>query len=241
MKALAGIVAALVLLVAPSQRRQTKLPVGEAGTACGVRGSAARWSSSSHTAPRKPRTIAGRVVTIDCPVLEPRGRPPRAGTGGLDPISGKGAARRARNDTCAEARPEVRRAGPPRAGTTAWSRLRPSGATAATPQSPGRVVPLTQTGAVYLDEEAKARTLVEVLIGASLVGERRQLSGWPTYALLRDWGFRKLGDRFVSLANPTDTPPAGLSATTATATSTSSLRSFPPLVGGCSSRTMVTR
>ena len=70
-------------------------------------------------------------------------------------------------------------------------------------------MPLTQAGAVYLDEEAKARQLVLVLLGALLVGEKRQLSGWPTYALLLDWGFRKPGNRFVGLAGPTGTPPAG--------------------------------
>ena len=48
-----------------------------------------------------------------------------------------------------------------------------------------------------------------MLLDASLVGERRQLSGWPTYGLLLDWGFRKAGKRFVGLAGPTGTPPPG--------------------------------
>jgi hypothetical protein len=206
-----GVLTAAVLLAAPSTgAAQSKLPIGEAHGVRAVRGERGTVVFVfTHRAAKLSKRIAGRVVTIDCPVLEPRGRPPRAGTGGLDPISGAGGS----------GGPVTIRAG--KHGRRLVGRDLPLGDYCRvwlTPirrhggRSPSRLVlsvPLTQAGAVYLDEESKARQLVGVLLGALLVGERRQLSGWPTYALLRDWGFRKLGDRFVELADPTDTPPAG--------------------------------
>jgi hypothetical protein len=70
-------------------------------------------------------------------------------------------------------------------------------------------VPLTQTGAICLDEESKAHRLARVLVASLLVAEQRHLIGWATYELLRDRGFPRAGNRFVGLAGPTDTPPAG--------------------------------
>lgn len=70
-------------------------------------------------------------------------------------------------------------------------------------------MPLTQIGAVFLDEESKARDLFGVLFAVAIVAERRHLAGWPTYGVLRNLGFRKAGQRFLSLATPTDPPPAG--------------------------------
>src|SRR5215208_2727755 len=70
-------------------------------------------------------------------------------------------------------------------------------------------VPLAQTGAVFLDEQSKALRLVQFLLVASSVREQVHVIGWPSYELLWDSRFRKLGKRFVTLASPTDTPPAG--------------------------------
>lgn len=206
-----GFVAALVLLVAPSpSAAQTKLPVGKAHGVRIVRGERGTIVFVfTHRAAKLSKRIAGRVVTIDCPVLEPRERPPRAGTGGLDPLSGAGGS----------GGPVTIRA--PKHGRKLVGHDLPRGDYCRVWLTPigrhgGRdrsrlvlSVPLTRTGAVFLDEESKARQLVGVLLGVLLVGERRQLSGWPTYELLLDWGARKAGERFVGLDGPTDTPPAG--------------------------------
>jgi hypothetical protein len=72
-------------------------------------------------------------------------------------------------------------------------------------------VPLTQVGAVYLDEQFKAFSLLSVLTLAGLLAEERKPSGYPTPAQLLEAvpGFRPRpsGQRLVALAAPSDTPP----------------------------------
>ena len=67
-------------------------------------------------------------------------------------------------------------------------------------------VSLTQRGAVYLDEEAKAITIlkVEILVGAAK--EKLKLDGFPTYAQLEQ-RYPPIGKLVVPLAAPGDTPP----------------------------------
>jgi hypothetical protein len=67
-------------------------------------------------------------------------------------------------------------------------------------------IPLTQEGAVYLDEEAKARRLLQVSLILSAVEENRRLLGHPTYAQLVEM-YPKLAKYVVELAGPGDTPP----------------------------------
>ena len=213
MKALSAIAVTLVLLVAPSTGvAQTKLPVGEAHGVRIVRENGAIVVVFTHRASNLYRRIAGRLVEVDCTDQEPRQRSPRADTGGDDPLrleAGGGVTMRAPKrgrklvtgdrtrgmDYCRVwlAARTVRRHGE-------RQRIGPRLIVS---------VPLTQTGAVFLDEQSKALQLFQVLVAASLVAEQRHVIGWPTYALLRDWGFRKAGKRFVRLASPTDTPPAG--------------------------------
>lgn len=69
-------------------------------------------------------------------------------------------------------------------------------------------VPLTQQGAVFLDEESKVRDMVGVSVLAGLVEERRKLAGHPTYEQLVA-AYPKLAKVVVKLAAPGDTPPAG--------------------------------
>jgi hypothetical protein len=73
-------------------------------------------------------------------------------------------------------------------------------------------VPLTQTGAVFLDEQEKAITVLGLLTIAALIGEDRNISGAPTPAELLDAvpGFQGLPARapVVPLATPSDTPAA---------------------------------
>ena len=69
-------------------------------------------------------------------------------------------------------------------------------------------VPLTQQGAVFLDEEAKSFTMLAVAVVAEIVEERQKLPGHPTYDQLVAKS-PKLARRVVGLAAPGDTPPAG--------------------------------
>jgi hypothetical protein len=211
MKALTAAAVTLVLLGAPSSGiAQTKLPVGEADGVRIVRERGAIVFVFTQRASKLYRRIAGRLVRIDC--TGPADEPLHAYTGGDRAIttgSGGGMEMRA-----------------PKRGRRLVTGDRTRGMDYCRVWLTARIVsrhgkrerigarlivsvPLTQTGAVFLDEQSKAFRLVRVLVAASLVAEQRHLTGWPTYALLRDWGFRKLGERFVKLASPTDTPPAG--------------------------------
>jgi hypothetical protein len=67
-------------------------------------------------------------------------------------------------------------------------------------------IPLTQRGAVFLDEEGKALELQSLLLLAGLLAEEDVPNAWPTAAELFE---RRFDRSVVALANPTDTPPAG--------------------------------
>jgi hypothetical protein len=67
-------------------------------------------------------------------------------------------------------------------------------------------IPLTQKGAVFLDEEFKALGLLGILFVASGVVEKQKLDGYPTYAQMLQQ-YPKLEGHLVALAIPTDTPP----------------------------------
>ena len=67
-------------------------------------------------------------------------------------------------------------------------------------------IPLTQAGAVYLDEESKARRMFTVSLIVGFVKEEQKLSGYPTYAQLIQ-EYPKLAKRVVQLPAPGDTPP----------------------------------
>jgi hypothetical protein len=70
-------------------------------------------------------------------------------------------------------------------------------------------IPLTQDGAVFLDEESKVRLIFGLLTISGLEAEERNRTGYLTPAELLD-AFPKL-ERLpvVALAAPSDTPPAG--------------------------------
>lgn len=72
-------------------------------------------------------------------------------------------------------------------------------------------IPLTQRGAVFLDEQEKALELQGLLLLAGLLAEERNSSNWPTAAdLLESPIGRRLGPRLVPLGSPADTPAAGV-------------------------------
>jgi hypothetical protein len=68
---------------------------------------------------------------------------------------------------------------------------------------------LTQEGAVFLDEEATAHTIVAVLTIGELTAEDRNRTGWVTPAELLE-ALPPGQRRIVALAAPSDTPPAGV-------------------------------
>jgi hypothetical protein len=71
-------------------------------------------------------------------------------------------------------------------------------------------IPLTQRGAVFLDEQGKALDLQRLLLFAGLLAEERKSGNWPTATELLDrLPGRIPGPRLVALANPTDTPSEG--------------------------------
>jgi hypothetical protein len=72
-------------------------------------------------------------------------------------------------------------------------------------------IPLTQQGAVHLDEETRAQALMSLLTYAGIEAEERHSSGWPAADAVTRLGGRLerwLGFGVEALANPGDTPPA---------------------------------
>jgi hypothetical protein len=73
-------------------------------------------------------------------------------------------------------------------------------------------IPLTQAGAVRLDEESKAVSIAGALIVVQLLAERRKINTWPTPAAVLAY-LQKLSPKgargFVPLAGAAATPPAG--------------------------------
>lgn len=197
-----GAVTALLLaLVVPSaSAAQTPLPVGEAKGVRIVRVEGALVVVFTQRAERLRRRMAGRLVTMVCTEFMEAGiavgeytlRAPRRGrrinpgdlTRGIDYCSVYLAARTVRRDG---ERRRIRR------------RLVVS-------------IPLTQAGAVHLDERAKARTLFVLLALAGVIGQEGN-SGYPTAAELFEAvpGLRPRPARrpVVALETPSDTPEGG--------------------------------
>jgi hypothetical protein len=67
-------------------------------------------------------------------------------------------------------------------------------------------IPLTQAGAVYLDEEAKTDRMRPIGAIASVVENELRLSGHPTYAQLVE-EYPELAKLVVALSAPDETPP----------------------------------
>jgi hypothetical protein len=71
-------------------------------------------------------------------------------------------------------------------------------------------VPLTQQGAVHLDEAARAEALMSLLTYAGIEAEEQPSSGWPAADAITRLGGRLerwLGFPVEALASPDDTPP----------------------------------
>jgi hypothetical protein len=197
----AVVTALLLALVLPSAAAaQTPLPVGEADGVRIVRERGALVVVFTQRAEKLRRKVAGKLVTVDCTEFVRGGtygggitqRAPRRGrriytgdgTRGMDYCRVWLAAR------------TVRRGGER--------------------QRRGREhivsIPLTQEGAVYLDEQFKAIALLGLLTVAQLGAEDRNRTGFLSPAqLLQLVGNPRPRPPYalVALAAPSDTPPAG--------------------------------
>ena len=217
MKALSGIAAGLVLLAAPSgAMAQAPLPVGESHGVRIVRDQGAIVFVFTDRAAKRWRRIAGRMISVDCIDHEPSaGGPPRARTfvgpphpGDITEESGGGVTmrapkrgRRLETGDLTRGMDFCRLFLEPRT-------VRRDGTRQRTPRRLVVSVPLTQAGAVFLDEQTRARRLLLTLALAGFVAEELKLTGWPSYTQLIEAAGTRARVRFASLAAPGDTPPA---------------------------------
>lgn len=195
MKSLTGVAAALALMLVPTAA-QAQLPVGEADGVRVVRDRGGIVVIFTADAAKLYKSIAGKKVRVDCSriledgaqtnqnaLLAPRQRG-RLVTG--DRSRGY--------DYC-----------------RLWLAARKVTIHGKPQRQPRQLivsVPLTQQGAVFLDEEAKTIGMLELALLAGIVQERQKLPGHPTYDQLVG-KYPKIARRVVGLAAPGDTPPAG--------------------------------
>lgn len=216
MKPLTGLAAAVVLLLAaPSASvAQTTLPVGKAHGVRVVREQGAITVIFTQRAAKLYKRIAGKIVEVECVDEAPEHPgPPRAhafltpqNPGGITTVSSGITTMRAPKHRRKLATGDLTRG---MDYCRVWRPARTVRRGDGRQRIPRRVivsVPLTQAGAVFLDEESKARRLLLVLTLAGLIADDLKLSGWPSYAQLVDSRF-VAGRPFVNLANPTDSPP----------------------------------
>ena len=194
MKAFTGVAVALTLLLVPSTALgQTELPVGEAHGVRVVREHRAIVIVFTARADKLHKRLAGKNVIVSCTEITEDGfssgsqvmRVPRHGHKLYTGDLTRGM------DYCRLWKPRTKH----RSKQVIVS------------------VPLTQQGAVFIDEELKTRRMFGVLGIAYFVGESKHLDGVPTYDELIH-GVPKqaragLARSVVSLAAPGDSPPAG--------------------------------
>lgn len=191
MKALTGVVVALTFLLMPSTGfAQAELPVGEAH---GVRVVREHKAIVVVLSAKLHKRFAGKNLLVSCTTLLEDGanigsqviRVPRHGR---KLFTGDATPR---IDFCRVSKPRHRHA-------------------------PKRIlvsVPLTQKGAVFVDEESKTLTMLRVLAIAYVVGEDKNIGDNPTYdelvMALPNRAQAPFKKKVVALAAPGDTPGAG--------------------------------
>lgn len=187
--------AALLLALPATAAAADPLPVGEAH---GVRVTTGRAGAVFHFTKRAAalyREIAGRRVEVGCTTLA-RGDKLGLSEGG----SSGGTYLRAPRRRASLRSGYVER-------NADYCSVTPYGREAALVS-----VPLTQRGAIALDEQEKASTIVALQLFAGAIGDRVRPSAYPTPArfVASRYGraFRRAGFPLVALADPTDTPPA---------------------------------
>lgn len=190
MKFLTGAAVALGLLLVPAAApaQAPELPVGEAH---GVRVVREHGGIVVVLSPRLHKRFAGKDVIVSCTSLQDDG----TNTGSqrmVVPMHGRKlrTGDLTRNiDYCRVWRPRTKHSS---------KRILVS-------------VPLTQKGAVFIDEERKTRTMLSVLLLADIARVKQDLHGSPTYDQLIKVVPRRVRTEFsrfvVPLAAPTDAPP----------------------------------
>jgi hypothetical protein len=195
--AITAVVAAVVVLAVPSTgAAQAPLPVGENKGVRIVREQGALVVVFTQRAERLRRKVAGKLVSVLCTEFAEGGthgggvtqRAPRRGrrieTGD-----------RTRGMDYCRVWLAARFTGRGRERTRHRRELIVS-------------VPLTQRGAVFLDEEATARLIAAVLSIGELLAEDRNRTGYVTPAELLE-AVAPRRHSVVALASPSDTPPPG--------------------------------
>jgi hypothetical protein len=199
---------AVLLVVAPAAGAQTvQLPVGEAQGVRIVREHGAIVVVFTPRAARLWRRVAGKRVSVLCegPTSEPDEHGFVGTQGGGTTFRAPKRGRRLRTGDLTRGMDICRVSVEPRTVTRNGERRRY-----------GRQliveIPLTQEGAVRLDEKARAQALFAVLVIAATDAARRHLDGYPTSSelvallpVLR----RPIKLSVVALASASDTPPAG--------------------------------
>ena len=182
---IAGLVGVALMGLPPAAGAQTQLPVGEAE---GVRITKARGHIVFTTEATKLwRRVAGRVIVLDCTKFVQGG----AEGGGIEirvpkrgrRVTTEGIATGA--DYCTIALPSRRKGRRDKVV---------------------RSIPLSQRGAVFLDEREVARGLMGLLFAIDFTAEERGSGAYPTFeqVLAR---FPQLRGHLVALPGPADTPP----------------------------------
>ena len=218
MRGLIGLAVALALLVGPStSTAQAPLPVGEAHGVRVVREKGAIVVVFTKRAAKLYRRIAGRLVDVDCTDQQPgQPVPPRAHAflvphhpGEITEESSGGVRMRAPRHRRRLVTGDLTRGMDYCRVWLAPRIVRRDGARQRIQRRLIVSVPLTQSGAVFLDEEAKAGRLLQLIFVAGFVADELKISGWPSYAQLIDQLPSGARAGLVSLAGPEDTPPAG--------------------------------
>jgi hypothetical protein len=201
-------VTAAVLVAAPSAGAQTpQLPVGQANGVRIVRVDGAIVVVFTARAERLWRRVAGKRVSVICEEWsEPDGLGNVTVQGGGTTMRAPRRGRRIRTGDLTRGMDFCEVWLEPRTVT-----LR-GGSRRHYPRQVIVAIPLTQKGAVRLDEKARAQALFFLITMASVDAERRHLDHYPTPPELVEHVPlvpRPVRLSVVALASPSDTPPAG--------------------------------
>ena len=199
--------AALMAVVSAPASAQQPLPVGKSKGVEAKRVHGQITLTFTKRAERLRRRLAGREVIVTCTNV-PRDRGIRGGTrttGGDTDVRIPAKRRSVRTGEASRPLDYCRISLPAR-------KITRKGRSQRIPRQLLVSIPLTQAGAVRLDEESKATSIAGALIVVQLLAERRKLNTWPTPAQVLAY-LQKLSPkgarRFTPLANAAATPPAG--------------------------------
>ena len=200
-------VTAVALVAAPSAGAQTpQLPVGQADGVRIVRVEGAIVVVFTARAERLWRRVAGRRVSVMCEEWsEPDGLGNVMVQGGGTTMRAPRRGRRIRTGDLTRGMDFCEVSLEPRTVTRNGLRVRHRRELIV-------AIPLTQKGAIRLDEKARARALFLLIAMAGIDAERRHLDHYPTPAELVEHVPllpRPLKLSVVALASPSDTPPSG--------------------------------